>query len=296
MPHCKSCNTTLAPAERHCPNCGRTASPGSSLSGFSPVVPPALTGPSPLSETQPPELPPEEEPEAEAESAAEAAPSQEAAAPESPELPEESPVEPPTTEEILEELELSEPPRPPVREIIEDPDDDTQTQERPRPVREDAGAEAMPEKTAKAAARPAVKATPATGPASLFSLQPDELRARVAEKPDMLEKGLSVFKSGGKTVGAGYETEVGEIDLLAVDASGGLVVVMVAPRGTNPVGPVLERLGWVSKHVAEEGQDVRAMVLLEPPAPELPYAAKAVADTVSFKTYRVTVALDDVVP
>jgi hypothetical protein len=294
MPHCKSCNTTLASTERHCPNCGRTASPGSSASGFSPVVPPALTGPSPLSETQPPGLPPEEAPEAEAE----APPPQEAAAPESPELPEEPPVEPPTTEEILEELEQSEPPRPPVREVIEDPDDDTQTQERPRPVREDAsaGAEAMPEKIAKRPVRPAAKATPATGPASLFSLQPDELRARVAEKPEMLEKGLSIFKSGGKTVGAGYETEVGEIDLLAVDASGALVVVMVAPRGTNPVGPVLERLGWVFKHVAEEGQDVRAMVLLEPPAPELPYAAKAVAGTVAFKTYRVTVALDDVVP
>ena len=133
----------------------------------------------------------------------------------------------------------------------------------------------------------------------MFSLGCEELRARIVEDPELLAPGLEVYRDpeSGEPAGAEFSTEVGDIDLLCQDPDGTLVVVKVVPHDAgDPVGPVLEQLGWVSKHVAGDEKPVRALVLLEPPAPELGYAARAVADTVSFKTWRVTVAVDDVEP
>ncbi len=132
---------------------------------------------------------------------------------------------------------------------------------------------------------------------SPFSLGPEELLARITEDPALLEPGLSVYRDpeSGEIAGVELSTEVGDIDLLAEDGEGALVVVKVAGgEAGDVVGPVLEQMGWVSKHLAKDERAVRALVLLEPPAPELGYAARAVADSVSFKTWRITVAVDDV--
>jgi hypothetical protein len=132
---------------------------------------------------------------------------------------------------------------------------------------------------------------------SPFTLGPEELLARISEDPTLLEPGLSLYRDpeSGEIAGVEMSTEVGEIDLLAEDPEGALVVVKVAGgEAGQAVGPVLEQMGWVSKHVGKDERPVRAVVLLEPPAPELGYAARAVADTVSFKTWRITVAVDDV--
>jgi len=151
---------------------------------------------------------------------------------------------------------------------------------------------ARPASSTRAPARAAARA----GGDSLFMIHPEELRARICERPEILEAGLHVFKEKGKELGAGYSTEIGEIDLLAEDAKGALVVVMVPGEGSAQdfVGEVLQRVGWVAKHVAKPKQTVRAIVLLEPPVPELGYAASAVADTVAFKTWRVALTIDDV--
>lgn len=152
---------------------------------------------------------------------------------------------------------------------------------------------------AKPAATP--KPTPATKPAPAaprpvaLSLDPEELRARLAEQPELLEAGLQVFRDAkNRTVGAGYDTEVGCIDLLARDAGDQLVVVVVADATLqgDPVAAALERIGWVTKHLAGE-QGVRGILLFEPPAPELGYAARAVAGSLVFKTFRVALRFDD---
>jgi hypothetical protein len=127
-----------------------------------------------------------------------------------------------------------------------------------------------------------------------------EIRSMLWKNPEKLEPGLSVYKDPkGKSVGIRFECEVGEIDLLACDDSGGLVVVMVSDdevtKGKELVSDALERVGWVRLEVAKSGQEVRAIVLTGSVPDDLSYAAAAVAGTVAFKTYCLVVSFEDVI-
>jgi hypothetical protein len=130
------------------------------------------------------------------------------------------------------------------------------------------------------------------------AMGPASLRALLAERPELLEPGLRVYRDeSGATVGVDYATGVGTIDLLASDGRGHLVAVMVAEKARGEedlVADALQRLGWLRKHLCKPGQPVRALVLVEEPPAGLSYAAAAVSDTVAFKTYRVALIFEDV--
>jgi len=142
-----------------------------------------------------------------------------------------------------------------------------------------------------------VRATPRapSGPA-LLSPEPSAVREMLAGRPELLETGLRTHTDPqGKSVGADFSTEVGEIDLLGRDAAGSYVVVMIAERGQgeNCIAEVLQRIGWVRKHLAKGAERVRGILLMDQPPESLSYAAAAVADTIAFKTYRMSLCFED---
>lgn len=144
---------------------------------------------------------------------------------------------------------------------------------------------------------PVVRTTPrkAAGPAPLAP-EPASVREMLGGRPELLEEGLRVHTDAqGKTVGLDFSTEVGEIDLLGRDAAGSYVVVMVAAqgRGEEYIAEVLQRIGWVRKHLATGSEKVRGILLMDQPPESLSYAAAAVADTVTFKTYRMSLCFED---
>jgi hypothetical protein len=146
---------------------------------------------------------------------------------------------------------------------------------------------------------PAAAGKPAGGaPAGAAPMGSPGLRALLADQPELLEPGLRVYRDeAGAAAGVAYGTGVGEIDLLATDGRGNLVAVMVAEKGRGEeelVAEVLQRIGWLRKHLCDGRQQVRAIVLVEEPPASLPYAAAAVADTVIFKTFRVALVFEDV--
>ena len=133
-----------------------------------------------------------------------------------------------------------------------------------------------------------------TGTATLPD--PEVVRAILAENPELLEPGLEIFTDdAGQEIGVQHFTDVGVIDLLATDADGCLVAVIVASptSGSDLVGEALHRVGWVRKHLAKNGEDVRGIVLTDHFDDQLAYAAAAVSGTIRFKNYALSLALTD---
>ncbi len=126
---------------------------------------------------------------------------------------------------------------------------------------------------------------------------PLELRELLAQRPESLDAGLSVHTDErGVPSGVGFSTAVGEIDLLARDGSGAYVVILVADHegAEELVAAVLQRMGWVRKHLAKGTGSVRGIVLVDREPDSLSYAAAAVADTVAFMTYRLALTFEPV--
>jgi hypothetical protein len=131
----------------------------------------------------------------------------------------------------------------------------------------------------------------------VFDLSPDGIRDLLIAHPELIEEGLRVHTDAdGAAAGARFETSVGKIDLLARDAAAGWVVVLVAESGQGKelIGDLLQFVGWVRKHLSAEGQEIRAIVLVDSVPEDLGYAAAAVSDTVEFKLYRVGLTLEKI--
>jgi RecB family endonuclease NucS len=148
-----------------------------------------------------------------------------------------------------------------------------------------------------AAGRSAAAPQPSTRGSSSSSLGRDEVLTLVAEQPELIESGLRVHSDRkGEAVGAGFATDVGEIDLLARDSAGGWVLIVVAEEDSEKelVAELLQLMGWVRKHLGKKGQEVRAIVLLDSVPEDLGYAAAAVADSLEFKRYRLALTFEPV--
>ncbi len=128
-----------------------------------------------------------------------------------------------------------------------------------------------------------------------LALESPQLAQLLVEQPELLEPGLGIYvDESGAEVGARYATEVGEIDLLARDQSGAVVVVMVAGSESAQamISAMLQRLGWVRKHLLKNEQSVRGILVLERMDKEIGYAAAAVSDSIDFKTWRLSLSFE----
>lgn len=145
------------------------------------------------------------------------------------------------------------------------------------------------------AARPA--APPASAAGGGTAIRPADVRRMLVDQPGLIEDGLEVYSEGDELVGVRFSTAVGEIDLLARDDAGGWVVVCIpdAEQGKDIVSDLLQRMGWVRRHLGQSGEEVRGIVLLEALPDDLGYAAAAVSDSVEFKLYQMALTLESVI-
>lgn len=132
-----------------------------------------------------------------------------------------------------------------------------------------------------------------SGPVSL-SIEKD-LENSIVQNLEMLEPGLKLYQEGGKT-GQQFDTEVGIIDLLAVDKSGALVVIELKAGsvGDKVCGQIARYIGWIRKNLAK-GQQVRGIVVASEFSEGSRYAAD-VMGSVQLKKYEIEFKFTDLPP
>lgn len=92
--------------------------------------------------------------------------------------------------------------------------------------------------------------------------------------------------------GQQYYTEVGPIDILAVETKSKAFVVIELKKGRSSdkvIGQVLRYMGWVKKNLCSNGQGIKGLIICSDPDPKLSYALAMTKDievryySVSFK-------------
>ena len=142
---------------------------------------------------------------------------------------------------------------------------------------------------------PARKPAPAPAPSPL-SLDSGQVRSMLADEPWLLEKGLNLYADDdGEALGVDFPTPVGSIDILARDGKQHFVVVLVpsADELAESAAGMLQRMGWVRKHLADSGDDVRGVIVTEQVPEELSYAAAGTGGALTFKGFRFALTFHD---
>jgi len=97
----------------------------------------------------------------------------------------------------------------------------------------------------------------------------------VSNFPTIFKSNLELYRDPEGNDGQQYQTEVGPIDILAVDPKSKSFVVIELKKGRpsdQVVGQVLRYMGWVRKHLCTDGQGVRGLVICRDRDQKLEYA------------------------
>lgn len=126
--------------------------------------------------------------------------------------------------------------------------------------------------------------------ASEFAYEHD-LRDYLSRNLHMVEQGLRLYSDEGVS---GVEFPVGGrfVDILAVDTSGGYVVIeLKVSRGHDRVlGQLLRYMGWIDENHADPGQRVRGVIVANNVSEDLRLACTRVPDVQLFE-YSLSVSL-----
>ncbi len=111
-----------------------------------------------------------------------------------------------------------------------------------------------------------------------------------------LGKTYAILEKDGDLIGQQYDTEiVGRIDILAKSKDGKEWLVIELKRGRSSdevVGQVLRYIGFVSEHLASEGETVKGLIILGSHDDRIRYALKTLPN-VSLQTYEVNFKLNN---
>lgn len=121
---------------------------------------------------------------------------------------------------------------------------------------------------------------------------------------DLIENGLVDFGLGRLGLHQPTEQEskhgrfntgvVGEIDLLLRTENGGFVVVELKRKGDDEtVGQICRYVGWVSKHLAGEGENVHGIIVTPKISDRLRYAIKAVKSNIHYQQVILSVSFGE---
>jgi hypothetical protein len=106
---------------------------------------------------------------------------------------------------------------------------------------------------------------------------------------------LRIYSDSEGADGQQFTTEVGSIDILAVEPASGSFVVIELKKGRpsdQVVGQVLRYMGWVKRNLCSNGQGVKGLVICRDPDPKLNYALE-MTNGIDVRYYSVAFRLKD---
>ncbi|MGA2002504.1 MAG: endonuclease NucS domain-containing protein [Terriglobales bacterium] len=104
---------------------------------------------------------------------------------------------------------------------------------------------------------------------------------------------LRIYEDENGSDGQQYQTDIGPIDILAVEAGSRSFVVIELKKGRpsdQVVGQILRYMGWVKKNLCREGQEVKGLVICREPDPKLSYAIE-MTNNINVRYYKVSFTL-----
>lgn len=106
--------------------------------------------------------------------------------------------------------------------------------------------------------------------------------------------GIKLFCDRNGKMGKEYPTDIGDIDILAVDEKGDLVVFeLKVSRGSDRVtGQISRYMGWVKKHLAGD-KSVKGVIVVKNPDKKLQYAVSANPNITLFE-YEISFGIKEV--
>ena len=121
-----------------------------------------------------------------------------------------------------------------------------------------------------------------------------DLEHHLVENLAAIEPGLRLYVQDKETDGEQFVTDVGKIDVLAVDKNGDFVVIEVkgSEATDKAIGQLLRYMGWVKKNLAKQ-EKVRGIIIAKKASDELRYAVSNL-ENVAVKEYEVQFKFKDI--
>jgi restriction system protein len=104
---------------------------------------------------------------------------------------------------------------------------------------------------------------------------------------------MRVFEDSDGNDGQQYATDIGPIDILAVDAKSNAFVVIELKKGRpsdRVVGQILRYMGWVKRNLCSDGQMVKGLIICREHDPKLTYALE-MTNNIDVRYYNVSFKL-----
>ncbi|NQT39671.1 MAG: DUF1016 family protein, partial [Planctomycetes bacterium] len=128
---------------------------------------------------------------------------------------------------------------------------------------------------------------------SAFALE-KYLEEFIVSNFDTIFKGnLRVYEDDEGSDGQQYTTDIGPIDILAIEPKSSSFVVIELKKGRpsdQVMGQILRYMGWVKKNLCNDGQAVKGLVICREPDPKLSYALE-MTDNIDIRYYSVSFKL-----
>lgn len=116
-----------------------------------------------------------------------------------------------------------------------------------------------------------------------------DLQTLLCNDLEQIEKGLKLFQKGKE-----FTTDIGRIDILAIDKKGGLVVIELkaGKAKDDALGQLLGYMGFVSSNIAK-GKALRGYIIANDFDERLKYGVKSLPN-VKLKAYKVNFRFEDI--